>query len=180
MKTVTEKKKSKSKLKGFVLKEIPDDEEQKRRSETMHKNKVLNEAKVREETSIPKSITVIPPEGSIANSNLEEDRSLNITENLSNTYSNVNMGENPLTSILDSLTVQPPPSSPQTTLLIPHTSVPLNSHTLENILKQPVSALLSSHSTNQDMMIIKEDEHIEFAELEFDPGDEDVEDHAIM
>lgn len=72
MKNVTEKKKSKSKPKGFVMKEIPDDDEQQKKKRnnvgllkiflkiraqtvkahpitTRPKKEVLNEAEVREE-----------------------------------------------------------------------------------------------------------------------------------
>lgn len=90
------------------------------------------------------------------------------------------MGEYPSTSIPDSSTVLPLPSSPQPTLIILPTTIPLNSPTFEGILTQHIVALFSSQSIDQDIMNIEEDERVEFVELESDLEEEDVEHHAIM
>ncbi|CAI9281178.1 unnamed protein product [Lactuca saligna] len=111
---------------------------------------------------------------------MEEDRSSRIIENLSNKDLNVNMGENPSTSAPDSSSVLPTPSSIQPNSIIPPTKFPFNSPTFEGIMTQPIDALLSSQSTDQDMTNNEEDETIKFYELEFDPKEEDVEDHTIM
>lgn len=87
---------------------------------------------------------------------------------------------NPLTPIPVSSSTLPPPSSPQPSLIIPPTTVPFHSPTFDNIMQQPITTLFSSQSVDQDMMNAKEDEHIDFSELEFDPDEEDVEYHAIM
>lgn len=74
----------------------------------------------------------------------------------------------------------PPPSSPQPSLIISPTTPPLHSPTFENIMQQAITTLFTSQSSNQDMMNAEEDGHIEFGELDFDPEEENVEDHAIM
>ncbi|CAI9270935.1 unnamed protein product [Lactuca saligna] len=131
-------------------------------------------------TLFPESTIVILPKGPITKSNVEEVRSSNIHAILSNKESNVNMGRNPSTSIPDSSIVLPLPSSQQPTLIILHTTIPLNSPTFKGILTQHIVALFSSQSIDQDIMNIEEDERIEFAELDSGPEEEDVEDHAIM
>lgn len=90
-------------------------------------------------TSIPESTSVIPLEA-----NTEEDRTLNIHENLSDKDSNVSMGENPSTYAPISSSDLPPPSSPQPSLIAPPTIVPINCPTYENILQQPITTLFFS------------------------------------
>ncbi|CAH1426745.1 unnamed protein product [Lactuca virosa] len=51
-------------------------------------------------TSANESKNTIPPKGSISKFNTEEYRSSNITDNLFDKESNVNIGENPLTCVL--------------------------------------------------------------------------------
>ncbi|CAI9294351.1 unnamed protein product [Lactuca saligna] len=131
-------------------------------------------------TSDSRSTSVIPPKGPTTNSNMEEDMSSNISDNLFNKDSNVNMGENPSTYAQYSSNVLPPPSSPPQTSTISPMTIPINYPTFEGILEKPISTLFSSQSTNQDLRNNKEDERIWFVQLEFDPEEEEIKDQAIM
>lgn len=95
-------------------------------------------------TSIPKSMSVIPPESPSSKSNTEDDRTSNIPKNLSEKGSNVNMGENTSMFVQVSSSTLPPPSSPQPSLNIPPTPGPIHSPTFDNIMHKPISKLLSS------------------------------------
>lgn len=78
-------------------------------------------------------------------SNMEDDRSSNITENLSNKDLNVNIGEYTSTSAPDTSTIPPPlPSSPPLTSTIKPTTVPVVSPTFYGIINVPIASLFSS------------------------------------
>lgn len=106
-------------------------------------------------------------------SNVEEGRTSNITENLSNKDSNFIMGEGSLTSTIDTTGVEPLPPSPlpQTSTIVP-TTVPTISPTFQGVMNDLITTLFSSQSTKPDIQIHEEndeDQMVGFIELEFNP-----------
>lgn len=97
-------------------------------------------------TSLPKSISVTPPEGPISKYNMEEGRSSNISEKLSNKDLNITIGKENSTSIIDTSTFPPPPppSSPSPTSTIIPITIFVISCTFESILNEPIASLFYS------------------------------------
>ena len=92
------------------------------------------------------------------------------------------MGEDTLTSDPDTLTVPPapPPLSPPPTSTIPPITLPVVSPTFTSIINKPIFSLFYSQSTDQEPSTTEEDELIEFAELEFDLEEDNVDDNIVM
>ncbi|CAI9285288.1 unnamed protein product [Lactuca saligna] len=148
--------------------------------------------------STPKQSGVIPPEVSTAESIHEEVRTSGITANISNMDVNVIMGEevsntstqgNPhlvvsstfVTSLVDTIVSLPPFLIPTSTKSHPSTHSP----TFDNIMQQPITSLFLSQST-EGPKTVNDDETDDggfvgsFADIEFDPNEEDIPDHMLM
>ncbi|CAI9280722.1 unnamed protein product [Lactuca saligna] len=71
---------------------------------------------------------------------------------------------------------------PPTTLTIILTTVYVVSPTFQGIINEPITSLFSYQSTDQDTLNNEdeEDEMVEFAKLEIDHEEENVDDNAIM
>ena len=103
------------------------------------------EANLNTECSNPEQTIVIPPEASVSKSSHEEARTIDVPVNVSNTDTNVTMGEgdskidnqgNPDTIITETFVSLPPQ-------IIPITST-IDSPTFENIINQPFTSIFCS------------------------------------
>ncbi|CAI9262672.1 unnamed protein product [Lactuca saligna] len=103
---------------------------------------------------------------------MDEGRSLNIVENLSNKDLNVTMGEENSRSTIETSTIAPPPPfSPPPTSTIIQKTVCVLSPTFQGVINQPITSLFSFQSTDQETPSNEdkeEDEMVAFDELEFD------------
>lgn len=93
-------------------------------------------------TSIPDKTMVTPPNVHISKSNMEEGITSNSIDNVSNTDSNVNMGEGISTSTLGTSDVTPPllpPSLPLPTYTIILTYVPVVSLSFQVVMQEPIT-----------------------------------------
>lgn len=135
-------------------------------------------------TSILEKTQVTPTELNIFESNMEDCVTSNITKNISNTNSKVNMGEGILTSAVNTSVVTPPLPPPPPTFMIIPTSVHVVSPTFQEVMKEPIDALFSSQSTEPKSTINEEEEDddmmVEFSNLEFDLEEDNAPDNAIM
>ncbi|CAI9297469.1 unnamed protein product [Lactuca saligna] len=125
---------------------------------------------------VPESTTTVPLEVHTIESNIEENRTLNIPGHTSNMYANVNMCDK---STTDTSIVLPPPNSPLRTSFIPLTYIPLDYPTYNGILNQPIATLFSYQSTDHYLdqgkdasqnMEDDDEEGFGFRELTIDPG----------
>ncbi|CAI9278674.1 unnamed protein product [Lactuca saligna] len=110
------------------------------------------EANLHKDTSTPTQTVVIPPKDLVSKSLSEEARTSNILVNISNTDENAIMGEDdskkenqgkPSTVTSETFVSLPPQITPVIT-----TTSTTDSPTFENIIKQPITSLFSSQSTD--------------------------------
>ncbi|CAI9293754.1 unnamed protein product [Lactuca saligna] len=99
---------------------------------------------------------------------------------------NINTGAPTSTSIPNSTTITPPDGPISTSNMEEGRSSNINerfknkdSNVTMGIIGEPITSLFSSISSDQETSNTEEDELIEFAELEFDPEDHNVDDNAI-
>lgn len=149
--------------------------------------------------SIPEQTLVIPPEVLQAKSNMEEVRTSGITADISDMDANVTKGDGVSSSqaqgtsdsIIVSFTFETTYIDTSTTLPLFHSSISTSlpqstiSPTFQNIINQPITSLFPSQTTEgptsiPDNTIEDDDVCISFADLQFDPEDEDIPDHMLM
>ncbi|CAI9293078.1 unnamed protein product [Lactuca saligna] len=115
----------------------------------------------------------------------EEIGTTDIAIDLSNKGTNVNMDEGMLnhessvTSIIDTSTALPPPSLPGPTYIPVLTISP----TFDGIMQEPITTLFSSQSTENSQPKNEtndEDIMVSFADLQFNPREENIPDELIM
>ncbi|CAI9290718.1 unnamed protein product [Lactuca saligna] len=100
---------------------------------------------------------------------------------LSNKDSNINMGDDTLTSAPDTSTgPPPPPSSPSPTSTIISITLFVVSPKFAGTINEHIAYLFFYQSANQETVNIEEDEMVEFAEVEFDHEEVDVDENMIM
>lgn len=124
---------------------------------------------------------------------MEEDKTSNVNLNLSNKDVNINMGDGRTTietSTIGTINIEttivppPPPSSPPATSMILPTSTFRVSPIFSKVMKEPVTNLFSSHSTESEQIIHEEenddDVMVAFSDLAFNLKEDDVPSNAIM
>ncbi|CAI9278260.1 unnamed protein product [Lactuca saligna] len=136
--------------------------------------------------SLPKQTTVIPPKVTYSKSNIKGDETSNINVNLFDKHTNVTMGdEGSKTAMYTSTGLPPAPTSPpQISTILPTTTATV-SPTFEKVMQVPITTLFSSQSIDTDKIIHEEEANdddlmVSFADLEFNPNEDDVPNEAIM